>query len=161
MALTVSRDSTFRIVDMCIETNGAYWDLFKVDYRQSDAKGWEEVCRDRPTYTFSLAIESRNRFRRLNIDLLRRNGLDLSDIDHFVMQNISIGAFEFYEQCLEIHFARSCRTNLRRFGHLGSMDIIINLHTGLLSGEFSSGDRVLVMNNSPVAAWSSMLILVV
>jgi 3-oxoacyl-[acyl-carrier-protein] synthase-3 len=109
-------------------------------------------------YSFSLAVESKKRFARMNEELLSRHGLTMSDVDHFVSQNISMGAYDFYEQAFDISFAQVCRQNLAGYGHLGSTDIALNLGSGLDSGEFQPGDLVLVMNNAPVAAWSSMLI---
>jgi 3-oxoacyl-[acyl-carrier-protein] synthase III len=73
------------------------------------------------------------------------------------MQNLSEGAFTFYEETLGIEFAPACRRNLRRFGHLGPIDVILNLHTELQSGSIENGDRILILNNAPVAAWSVML----
>ncbi|MEI5102641.1 3-oxoacyl-[acyl-carrier-protein] synthase III C-terminal domain-containing protein [Streptomyces sp. PmtG] len=158
MALYLSREGPLRILDLALETNGNYWDLFQVDYLGRPYDSWREVCTDIRRYSFSLAVESKRRFARLNDTLLARQGKTLEDVDHFVMQNISSGAFDFYEDAFDISIAETCRRNLREFGHLGSTDIVLNLRTGLEEKEFLPGDLVLVMNNSPVAAWSSMLV---
>lgn len=50
------------------------------------------------------------------------------------------------------------RSNIRSYGHLGPADVLLNLRTGLDTGEFGPGETVLVMNNSPAAAWSSALV---
>lgn len=157
-AIVVARDGPIRVIDLDLETNGAYWDLYRVDYRDRPAAHWAEACSDIPTYSFRLALESRNRFAAMNERLLARNGLTARDVAHVVMQNLSEGAFRFYEEAFGLRIAAACRENLRRHGHLGPLDVILNLRTGIDSGEFTARDRVLVMNASPVAAWSSMLV---
>lgn len=158
MALHLSHDGPLRILDIALETSGEYWDLFQVDYQGVPFDDWREVCTDTKRYSFSLAVESRKRFSRLNDEVLARQGKTLEDVDHFVMQNISSGAFDFYEEAFGISIAEICRRNLREYGHLGSTDIALNLEAGMTQGEFQPGDLVLVMNNAPVAAWSTMLV---
>lgn len=158
MALHLSHDGSLRIVDMTLETNGEYWDLFGVDYLDRPYDSWTEVCRDARRYSFSLAVETRKRFARMNDEMLARQGLTVEDVDHFVTQNLSSGSFDFYEQNFDISVAQVCRRNLREYGHVGSTDIALNLQGGVADGEFRPGDLVLVMNSAPVAAWSSMLI---
>lgn len=158
VAVVVTRDATPRIVDLSIETNGEYWDLYRVDFKDKPERDWLEECKSLRTYSFKLAIESRNRFAALNEAVLARAGTTLGDVDHLMMQNLSAGAFRFYEEFLGVEVAKACKTNLARYGHLGSMDVPLNLHTGIESGEVAPGDIVLVMNNSPVAAWSTMLV---
>lgn len=158
IALVLQRRTRPAILDIALETNGEFWDLYRVEFKDRPVAEWVEECKDLRTYSFKLAIESRNRFRDMNDSLLSRNGMKLSDISHVVMQNLSTGAFNFYEEFFGIQIAKSCRTNLESYGHLGSMDVIFNLKEGIDSGEFSEDDLVLVMNNSPVAAWSSMLV---
>lgn len=158
MAVLLEPHGGMRVLDLEMETDGQYWDLFRVDFRDRPPSEWAEVCTDESRYSFSLAVESLKRFEALNHRLLLRNQLELSDVDHFVMQNLSEGAYRFYEEGLGLTFAAACRDNLRSHGHLGPVDVLANLDGGLASGEFTHGDLVLVMNNSPVAAWSSILI---
>lgn len=158
IAVIVARDGPIRVVDVALETNGRYSDLFGVDFRDRPVADWIEACTDVPTYSFRLAIESRNRFAAMNERVLARHGLTLGDVDHFVMQNLSEGSFAFYEQAFGITFAAACRRNLRRYGHLGPVDVLLNVQSALDAGEFAAGERVLVMNASPVAAWSTWLI---
>ncbi|MFC1421401.1 3-oxoacyl-[acyl-carrier-protein] synthase III C-terminal domain-containing protein [Streptacidiphilus cavernicola] len=158
MAVSLGAQGPLRIVDLALETNGEYWDLFRVDYLGRPVEEWTEVCGDPRRYAFSLAVESRKRLARMNRELLARAGVGIEDVDHVVTQNLSSGSFDFYEQTFEISLAQACRTNLRAYGHVGATDIGLNLRTGMDSGEFQSGDLVLVMNNSPVAAWSTMLV---
>jgi 3-oxoacyl-[acyl-carrier-protein] synthase III len=158
VAVLMTRDASPRILDLALETNGEYWDLYRVDFKDKPTREWVEECKSLKTYSFKLAIESRNRFASLNEAALARVGKTIGDVDHFVMQNLSAGAFRFYEEFFEIEFAKACKVNLARYGHLGSMDVPLNLQTGIESGELSAGDLVLVMNNSPVAAWSTMLV---
>jgi len=158
VAALVSRCRRLELLDVLVETDGRYWDLFRVEFRDRPQAEWEEACADVPAYSFGLAMESRGRFAALNRRLLERHGLDVEEVDHFVMQNISTGALRFYEQALGVRFARACADNLRRYGHLGPADVLLNLATGLETGELRSGETVLVMNNSPAAAWSSALV---
>jgi 3-oxoacyl-[acyl-carrier-protein] synthase-3 len=158
LAALVTARGRFRLVDIAVETDGRYHDLFRVDYRDRPAAEWAEVCADRTRYSFQLAVESRNRLARLNDRVLTRHGLRMSDVDHVVMQNVSVGAYRFYEDALDVSIAKVCRENLTGLGHLGPIDVLANLASGVASGEFRPGDLVLVMNNSPAAAWSSMLV---
>lgn len=158
VAAVLASQGGSRILDEALETNGAYWDLYRIDFKDRPTAEWVEACASMKRYSFELAIESRNRFRALNDAVLARQQLTYGDVDHFVMQNVSEGAFSFYEEFLGIAFARACRDNLREHGHLGSADILLNLQRGIDSGEFRQGHRVLVMNNSPVAAWSTLLV---
>jgi 3-oxoacyl-[acyl-carrier-protein] synthase-3 len=48
--------------------------------------------------------------------------------------------------------------NLGQYGHLGSADILLNYQLGLQAKMIKPGSRVLILNNSPVAAWSTILI---
>lgn len=150
LGVVVTRDADTLVLSHQLRSDGAYWDLFGVEYRTRPASEWVEECRDPREYSFKLAIESRNRFREL--------AGGLGEVGHHVMQNLSEAAFGFYEELLGVTFARSCRANLATHGHLGSIDVLLNLHTGLQSGEIAPGDHVLVLNNSPVAAWSAMVV---
>ncbi len=158
IAFLITRGGSPELLDITLQTDGNYWDLFRVRYRDIPHSQWYEECTSTKDYSFKLAIESRNRFARMNEELLARQKLEPADVNHYVMQNLSIGAFHFYEEFFDITFAKACKTNLQRYGHLGSMDVVLNLHTAMETGEFAAGDLVLVMNNSPVAAWSSMLV---
>lgn len=156
-AMLISRGAGRRLVEIEVETSGKYWDLYRIDYRDTPASSWVEVCADPRRYSFELAAESRKRFRAMIDAILERQRCSLADIDHIVMQNLSRAAFAFYEAVFQIPVARACRRNLERYGHLGSADIVVNLMEGEESGELEPGSRVLVLNNSPVAAWSVML----
>ncbi|MBT2458185.1 3-oxoacyl-[acyl-carrier-protein] synthase III C-terminal domain-containing protein [Streptomyces sp. ISL-86] len=158
LAVLVRRQPRLRILDVAIETDGSYWDLFRVDYRDVPSEQWREQCTDLTRYSFELALQSRARLRKLNELVLTRQGRTFADVDHVVMQNVSMGAFRFYEEIFDVEIARACYDNLHTLGHLGSVDIIANLAAGVDSGEFAEGDLILVMNNSPAAAWSSMLV---
>lgn len=146
----VARDADTLVLSHELRTDGAYWDLFGVEYRTRPETDWVEACRDPREYSFKLAIDSRNRFREM-VD-------GLGEVQHHLMQNLSLAAFGFYEELLGVTFARACRANLAAHGHLGSIDVLLNLQTGLATGEIAPGDHVLVLNNSPVAAWSTMVV---
>ncbi|WP_240554210.1 3-oxoacyl-[acyl-carrier-protein] synthase III C-terminal domain-containing protein [Streptomyces niveiscabiei] len=157
-ALLVSRSGALRVLDIAQETNGAYWDLFHVDYRDRPSAEWREECADLPGYSFRLAVETRDRLTAMLRTLLERNGMTPADVRGYVSQNLSAGGHAFTEEVLGIELLGVCRENLRRYGHLGPNDVFLNLHTALERGEFTEGDRVVVINVSPVAAWSLLLI---
>jgi 3-oxoacyl-[acyl-carrier-protein] synthase-3 len=158
MAAWITRTSRHRLMDIQFRMEGRYWDLFKVDYRDKVFQDFTEDCLDYRVYGFDLAIESRNRFQEMNESLLQRNELDKKDIRHYLLQNISVRAFEYYESALDIQFSPVCRYNLSRYGHLGPADILQNLLTGTDNGIFNKGELIMIMNNSPAAMWSSMLV---
>ena len=158
IALAITRSADNVVLDVNIRMQGNCWDLFKVDYLRQPYSGYREVCTNPRRYGFELAIESKLRLVELNERLLCRHGLQRSDIRHFLLQNLSLRSYAFYENFLEIRLSDVCRCNLGRYGHLGPADIMLNYLTGLETGSFRKGDHVLLMNNSPVAAWSNILI---
>jgi 3-oxoacyl-[acyl-carrier-protein] synthase III len=158
VAVLIGRTESNKIVDIQLDANGHYWDLFKLDYRDKTFENYREVCSDVRKYGFELAIESKNRFEELNRIVLTNAGLQKEQVNHFLLQNISARAYEYYESAFDIRISPVCRMNLTQYGHLGSVDIMLNYHTGITSGVFEKGSKVLIMNNSPVAAWSSMLV---
>lgn len=158
VAALVTRTESNVIEDIHIESNGNYWDLFKLEYREKSFDEYREVCSDIRKYGFELAIESKNRFAAINENILSKNSLANTDIRHFMLQNISKRAYEYYESAFGIQMSPICAMNLQRYGHLGAADVFVNYATGLEHGIFQKGEQVLIMNNSPVAAWSSVLI---
>lgn len=157
-ALLIGRDGPVRLLDAVQETNGAYWDLFHVDYRDVRSELWREDCTDPPGYSFRLAIETRNRLAALLRRLLERNGLAQDDVRGFVSQNLSVGSQTFTEESLGLSLLPVCRENLRENGHLGPNDVFLNLRTAMERGALGPGDRVVLINVSPVAAWSLLLV---
>lgn len=157
IAALVTRTTDHVITDIHIETNGHYWDLFKLEYRNKNFDQYKEECSDIRKYGFELAIESKNRFAAINGAMLNRHALSKHDIDHFILQNISSRSYEYYEAAFDISISPLCAMNLDSFGHLGAGDILLNYQTGVQMGIFKKGEKVLIMNNSPVAAWSSVL----
>lgn len=146
------------ILDTVMETNGRYWDLYRVDYRGRQPDDWVEASASMLKYSFELATESRARFTSL-LNRLRTAFPQFEHLyHHAIMQNISIGGFKFYESALDLEFSPVCRSNLARFGHVGAADIFLNLREGIVSGRFKKGERVLILNNSPVAAWAATLV---
>lgn len=158
VAVLVGRTGQNRIVDVDIRTDGRYWDLFKVEYRDRKFEGYREECTSLRRYGFELAIESKMRFAAINSDILEKNGLKKENIQHYILQNISGRAYEFYETAFNVKLSPVCRYNLRRYGHLGPADIMLNYQEGIDKGLFQRGERVLIMNNSPVAAWSALIL---
>lgn len=157
-ALLLDRAGRIQIRDHVQETDGRYWDLFHVDYRDRDPGQWREDCTDQRTYSFKLALETRNRLRALLDRLLRRNGLGKADVRGFVSQNLSAGGHTFIEESLGVTLVPSCGENLRTLGHLGPNDVFLNLRSALDDGRLHDGDHAVLINVSPVAAWSLLLV---
>ncbi len=158
IALMVTRTERNQLLDISITTEGKFWDLFKVEYKDRTYDAYLEECTDMRKYGFELAILSKMKFLELNSQLLEDNFLSKEDIDHYILQNISSRAFDFYETAFDVKLSPVCQYNLSNFGHLGPADILLNYQTGLDNGLFNQGDKVLIMNNSPVASWSSILV---
>ncbi|RKN45343.1 3-oxoacyl-ACP synthase [Micromonospora endolithica] len=143
-------------LDHAQRSDGSYADLFHIDYRDVPARHWRETCADEPTYSFRLAMESRSRLRDLNREVLAARGLTPDRLDAVLMQNLSRGAFAFWQGALGVTIGDACPTNLARYGHLGPIDVLANLDD--TAATVATGGHVLVMNSSPVAAWSSALL---
>ena len=77
------------------------------------------------------------------------------DVRCVLMQNVTDGAYEFHAEMLGAPIHPVCRDTLAAHGHLGAMDVVLNLDRLLRSGELTGGDLVLVLNTSPVAAWAA------
>jgi 3-oxoacyl-[acyl-carrier-protein] synthase-3 len=157
-ALLLARAGDLRILDCLQESDGAYWDLFHVPFRDRRVADWREECRDPTAYSFRLALETRNRLRELLRRLLERNGLRREDVRGYVSQNLSTGGFAFLEEALDMALLPACRDNLRHYGHLGPADVLLNLDTALRRGELPDGGPAVLINASPVAAWSLLLV---
>jgi 3-oxoacyl-[acyl-carrier-protein] synthase-3 len=158
VAVLLQRDARYPVQEMQFDTNGKYWDLFQVDHRETAFAEYKEICTDVRKYGFELAIESRNRFQDMHSRILSNQNLEKQDIQHHLLQNISERAYTFYEEAMGLSFSPVCRMNLQRFGHLGPGDILFNLKALLDSGLTQTNDRILIMNNSPVATWSALLL---
>ncbi|GAB2642542.1 3-oxoacyl-ACP synthase [Nocardia goodfellowii] len=154
--LTTGKTGRYQLVDHLVRSDGKYSDLFRIDYRNLPQRDWREECADEATYSFRLAVESRKRLAAMNEELLRRNGLRLPDLGPVLMQNLSAGAFSFWEEALETRVDQACRRNLAAYGHLGSLDVLVNLEAA--APHRAPGDYTLLLNSSPVAAWSSTLL---
>ncbi len=155
IGLIVGRGGRHRILDVSVRTEGRFWDLYRVDFRDVPSERYREACSD-TQQKFQLALTSFQVFEEMNERILRENDLDA--VDGFIMQNLSMAAFEYWERAFKIRFLESCRENCRSFGHLGSIDIMLNFKRSVEKGEIREGDVVLVMNNSPAACWSTMLV---
>jgi 3-oxoacyl-[acyl-carrier-protein] synthase-3 len=140
-----------------MESDGTFHDLFTVDYKQVPWYEWREVCQSADRYRFELAMQSRLRFGRLVDQVLAAAGVDRAQVRAVLMQNVTAGAFQFYQSLLGMPVHPICATHLARYGHLGAMDVVLNLHNLMSSGELTEGDFVMVLNNSPVAAWAVTL----
>jgi 3-oxoacyl-[acyl-carrier-protein] synthase-3 len=156
-AMTVVRDGRPALVAHRVETDGTFHDLFRVDYRQSPWYEWQERCESADRYRFELALHSRTRLSRMVDEVLAQAGLGKPDVRAVLMQNVTASAYEFYGSLLGMAIHPVCAEHLARYGHLGAMDVVLNLDRLLATGELAPGEHVLVLNNSPVAAWAVSL----
>lgn len=140
-----------------METDGSFHDLFSVDYKQVPWYEWREECASPDRYRFELAMHSRQRIARLVDETLADAGVTRADVTTTLMQNVTAGAFTFYETLLDLPIHQVCHDQLTVLGHLGAMDVVLNFDRLLATGELAEGDLVLVLNNSPVAAWAVTL----
>lgn len=158
IACLVGRGEDNVLKDIQIDVNGSYWNLFKIDYQDKTFGDYREECSDLRRYGFELAIESKNRFQDINSGIFESHDLSWQGINHYFLQNISARAFDYYEQAFSITLSPVCKMNLNQYGHLGAADILLNYYTAQQNGILQKGEQVLIMNNSPVAAWGSILI---
>ncbi|MFF3781145.1 3-oxoacyl-[acyl-carrier-protein] synthase III C-terminal domain-containing protein [Streptomyces sp. NPDC001933] len=139
------------------EADGSFHDLFKVDYKRTPFEQWREECSSRDRYSFELAMHSRTRLGRLVDEVLAEAGITKDDVAATLMQNVTASAYQFYERTLDLPIHRVCGVHLAELGHLGAMDVVLNLDRLLAVGGLERGDHVVVLSNSPVAAWTVTL----
>jgi 3-oxoacyl-[acyl-carrier-protein] synthase-3 len=156
-AMTIQRDTRPVLRAHRMQTDGEFHDLFGVDYKQAPWYEWREECSSPDRYSFELALQSRLRLGKLVSQVLADAGVRSDQVAATVMQNVTAGAYEFYESLLGLPIHPVCRDHLRDHGHLGAMDVVLNLDRVLRGGDLRTGDLVLVLNNSPVAAWAVTL----
>lgn len=140
-----------------MRTDGEFHDLFRVDYKKVPWYEWREECASPDRYRFELAMHSRLRLAGLVDEVLAEAGVGKDGVAATLMQNVTAGAYEFYESLLGLPIHPVCRQALESHGHLGAMDVVLNLDRLLATGQLAAGDLVLVLNNSPVAAWAATL----
>ncbi|MEV6138347.1 3-oxoacyl-ACP synthase [Nocardia sp. NPDC051990] len=155
LLVTATGGGQWEFVDQILRSDGKYADLFRIDYRETPSDAWIEECSDESTYSFRLAVESKKRFDVIIAELLERNGVRAGAVGPILMQNLSGGAFAFWEEALDATIDEVCRRNLTTYGHLGSVDMLVNL--GAAADTRTSGAYALLLNSSPVAAWSAAL----
>lgn len=139
------------------ETDGSFHDLFRVDYKDAPWYEWREVCQDSSRYRFGLATLSSRKLGALVEQVLADAGVSRDRVKTTLMQNVTAAAYDFYATLLGLTIHPVCGENLAEYGHLGAMDVVLNLDALLAGGELQQGDLVLVLNNSPVAAWAVTL----
>ncbi|HTJ66850.1 MAG TPA: 3-oxoacyl-[acyl-carrier-protein] synthase III C-terminal domain-containing protein [Actinospica sp.] len=139
------------------ETDGSFHDLFEVRYKEGPWYEWREECADPDRYRFELALHSRLRLGRLVEQVLEDAGTILDQVGAVLMQNVTQSAYSFYRDLLGAEIHPVCGRNLARYGHLGAMDVVLNLRDLLAEEAVQPGELVLVLNNSPVAAWAATL----
>ncbi|WP_320068828.1 3-oxoacyl-[acyl-carrier-protein] synthase III C-terminal domain-containing protein [Micromonospora sp. RTGN7] len=154
-AMTVVRGGRPVLVAHRQESDGAFHDLFRVDYKQAPWYEWREECQSPDRYRFELALHSRQRLSRMVDEVLGDAGISKGDVAATLMQNVTASAYGFYHSLLGLPIHPVCQRLLTEHGHLGAMDVVLNLDRLLTGGEVAPGDHVLVLNNSPVAAWAA------
>jgi 3-oxoacyl-[acyl-carrier-protein] synthase-3 len=139
-----------------MEADGSFNDLYRADYKRvpGQERSDEHACGDR---YFELATQSRIRLGKLMDEILADTGLTKDDIAATLMPNTTASAYQFYEQALGLPIHPICGENLAELGHLGPMDIVLNLDRLLAEGGLSGGDHVLVLGNARFAAWAVTL----
>lgn len=155
--MTMVRGGRPALVAHRMESDGSFHDLFSIDYKKVPWYEWREECSSADRYRFELAMHSRQRLSRMVDEVLTDVGVGRDGVAATLMQNVTSGAFDFYETLLGLPIHSVCRDNLESLGHLGAMDVVLNLEHLLSADEVSEGDLVLVLNNSPVAAWAVTL----
>ncbi|WP_225099510.1 3-oxoacyl-[acyl-carrier-protein] synthase III C-terminal domain-containing protein [Streptomyces sp. CoH27] len=140
-----------------MEADSSFHDLFRVDYKARPWSEWHEECADNDRYSFELAMHSRKRLDRMVDEVLADAGITKADVAATLMQNVTASAFDFYRVSLGLPIHPVCATHLADYGHLGPMDVVLNLDRLLALGELERGAYVLVLSNSPVAAWTVTL----
>lgn len=156
-AMTMVRGGRPRLRAHRMATDGAFHDLFSIDYRSVPSYEWREVCASPDRYRFELAMHSRNRLGSLVEQVLDDAGVGRNGVAVMLMQNVAASAYQFYETLLGLPVHPLCAAHLADYGHLGAMDVVLNLQHLITRQELTEGDLVLVLNNSPVAAWAVTL----
>lgn len=156
-AMTIVRDGTPTLLAHRSEIDGQYAGLFKADYKSEGPNRWKEVCTSPETYGFTFTIQSRKVLNRLLDGALADAGLSRSDVSTVLMQNVTSTAFDVYESSLKLRIDDVCRENLSSYGHLGAMDVVLNIARLLDSGTVAAGDVFAVVNTAPVGVWTVTL----
>ncbi|MFE7558220.1 3-oxoacyl-[acyl-carrier-protein] synthase III C-terminal domain-containing protein [Kitasatospora sp. NPDC057500] len=139
------------------QADGAFHDLFRVEYKETPWYEWREVCQDPSRYRFQLATVSAGRLGEMVDQVLADAGVGRDRVRTTLMQNVTAAAYDFYTSLLGLPIHPVCGRHLAEYGHLGAADVVLNLNALLESGELERGDLVVVLNNSPVAAWAVTL----
>ncbi|MGW0732409.1 3-oxoacyl-[acyl-carrier-protein] synthase III C-terminal domain-containing protein [Streptomyces sp. NPDC002851] len=156
-AMTLVREGRPVLRAHRMATDGSFHDLFRIDYKTVPCYEWREECTSADVYRFELALHSRMRLAALVDEVLAEAGAAKADIAATLTQNTTVGAHRFYESLLGLPIHPVCGEHLAAYGHIGAMDVVLNLDRLLTLGELSRGDLVLVLNSSPVAAWAVTL----
>ncbi|MCR6488430.1 3-oxoacyl-ACP synthase [Amycolatopsis sp. OK19-0408] len=156
-AMTLVRDGRPVLRAHRMAADGRFHGLFRVDYKDTPLARWREECRDLDQYRFDLAMQSRTRLGHLVEEVLAEAGATKADVATTLLPNVTASAYTFYERSLGLRVHPVCGEHLARFGHLGAMDVVLNLDRVRASGGLRPGDLVLVLSNSPVAAWTATL----
>ena len=110
-----------------MRTDGTFHDLFGVDYKQTPWYEWREECASADRYRFELALHSRQALGGLVEQVLADAGVTRDDVRCVLMQNVTDGAYDFHAEMLGAPIHPVCRDTLAAHGHLGAMDVVLNL----------------------------------
>jgi predicted naringenin-chalcone synthase len=90
--------------------------------------------------------------------LLARNGVQPGQVDHIVLQNANpmLYLHAIVEAGLDTN--RIFTDNLGRYGHLNSLDVLVNLRQLLATGNAGPGSRVLVLGMGWAGTYTSSLL---
>jgi len=155
MGLVVSKNCENNIIlDHKVRCDGKFSQLYQVEYQNVNVENYQEICQSKELQ-FELTMSAQRIFKEINSEIL--NQTDSSKVK-FAMQNLSLPALAFNEKLFDMKLAEACFANCRQYGHLGSIDIILNYHTGIQNQEFCKDDLVLLMNSSPSACWGALLV---
>jgi 3-oxoacyl-[acyl-carrier-protein] synthase-3 len=91
-------------------------------------------------------------------ELLKRNNLDINDIDWIVPQNTNIKAWEVLSSILRFDYQKVLTPTREDIGHCISGDNIINLKFADDNGMFQPGDKILLPMAGFGLNWSCVLL---
>ncbi|WP_329174659.1 3-oxoacyl-[acyl-carrier-protein] synthase III C-terminal domain-containing protein [Streptomyces sp. NBC_01477] len=155
-AMTIARGGRPVLKAHRMQADGIFNDLYRVDHKRAPGQEWSEENALKGGY-FELATQSRTRMSALVDETLSDAGLTKDDIAATLMPNVTASAYQFYEQALGLPIHPVCGKHLAEVGHLGPIDVILNLHRLPAEGDLSSADHVLVLSNARYATWAVTL----
>lgn len=84
--------------------------------------------------------------KKVVLDMLSRNGLNIGDIDHLVMYNPGEFMQNFLLKTLKVGRNKVLTETAKEYGHMGSSDIIFNLNYLLEQNKVNVGDNIVLFS---------------